>query len=47
MKLGLYKFFWDCGRNGSVDGIFVAYDKEVEKLIGREINLGEALGKHT
>lgn len=47
MKLGLYKFYWDCGRNGDIEGLFAAYDKEIERLIGKEIYLGEVLGKHS
>lgn len=45
--IGIYKFHWDCGRQGSVDGCFVADDSEVEKAIGKEVYFGEILGKHS
>lgn len=43
----LYKFYWDCGRQGFIDGIFAATDEEYSKLIGSHIYFGEALGKHS
>jgi len=43
----LYSFFWDCGRMGSLDGLFVASPEEVEAAIGREAYFGEVLGKHS
>jgi hypothetical protein len=43
----LFKFEWDCGRMGIVDGLFIATEKEVDNLIGKEIYLGDALGKHS
>lgn len=43
----LYRFDWDCGRMGSVDGIVVADDAEVAGAIGKQINFGEILGKHS
>lgn len=45
--IGIYKFHWDCGRQGSVDGCFVADSSEVEKSIGKEVYFGEILGKHS
>ena len=30
----LYKFHWDCGRQGDVNGLFVATQEEVDNLIG-------------
>lgn len=45
--LGLYKFFWDCGRNGNLEGVFVATAEEVEDLIGKDVYFGEVLGKHS
>lgn len=44
---GIYKFFWDCGRQGNVEGIFVATADSVSNIIGRDINFGEILGKHS
>jgi hypothetical protein len=43
----LYKFYWDVRRMGSVDGLFVADEAEIEKAIGKEIYFGEILGKHS
>ena len=43
----LYKFHWDCGRMGNLDGVFIAEPKEIEALIGKEIHFGEVLGKHS
>lgn len=43
----LYKFEWDVGRMGELDGLFVAYDKEVKAAIGKEVYFGEVLGKHS
>ncbi|MWV44824.1 hypothetical protein GRF59_14480 [Paenibacillus sp. HJL G12] len=43
----LFKFGWDCGRQGDVEGLFVATEKEVEYAIGRKAYFGEILGKHS
>jgi hypothetical protein len=43
----LYKFRWDCGRMGSVGGIFAATQDEVDAAIGSDVYLGEVLGKHS
>lgn len=43
----LYKFFWDCGRMGEVEGLFIADDKEVKEAIGEHVSFGEILGKHS
>lgn len=45
--LGLYKFYWDCGRMGNLESIFTAEMKEVEEAIGRKVYFGEALGKYS
>ena len=45
--LNLYAFRWDCGRMGELNGLFVAEESEVEKLLGQEIYFGEVLGKHS
>ena len=44
---GLYKFHWDCGRMGQLDGVFVANHKDVVDLTGRNVYFGEVLGKHS
>ena len=43
----LYKFYWDCGRQGHVSGIFIADKEEVKKNLGKQVYLGECLGKHS
>lgn len=43
----LYRFFWDCGRMGDVEGLFVADDEEVKKALGQRVYFGEILGKHS
>lgn len=43
----LYKFHWDRGRSGDLDGLFVASEKEIEDAIGKEVYFGEVLGKHS
>ncbi|WP_394910517.1 DUF4406 domain-containing protein [uncultured Robinsoniella sp.] len=43
----LWKFYWDCGRQGSVEGIFKATKEEVDAAIGKEVYFGEILGKHS
>lgn len=43
----LWKFNWDCGRSGEIEGLFIAPKSEVDSIIGKEIYFGEALGKHS
>lgn len=43
----LWSFYWDCGRSGSVDGLFVATEEQVKKAIGERVSFGEILGKHS
>ena len=43
----IYVFYWDCGRMGSLDGLFVAEESDIEKVIGKEVYFGEVLGKHS
>lgn len=44
---GIYKFTWDCGRQGYVEGCFVADNADVSKAIGQSVYFGEILGKHS
>lgn len=44
---GIYSFYWDCGRSGHIDGLFVADSEDVAKAIGKEVYFGEVLGKHS
>ena len=43
----LYEFYEDCGRMGELNGIFVADEKDIENLIGKNVYFGEVLGKHS
>jgi hypothetical protein len=43
----LWKFYWDCGRSGEVEGLFVATEDEVNAVIGQGVYFGEILGKHS
>lgn len=47
MAKALYKFYWDCGRMGQVESVFIAEKSQVEKAIGQSIYFGEILGKHS
>lgn len=46
-KVCLWKFYWNCGRQGNVEGIFKATKEEVDSAIGMEVYFGEILGKHS
>ena len=39
----LWKLYWDCGKLGEVESIFVATEKEVYYLIGQRIYLPNVL----
>ena len=45
----IYKMDCDCGREGTLTGIFIADDKDVFNLIEskKEVYFGEVLGKHS
>jgi len=43
----LWKFHWDCGRQGDLYGVFIATEEEVQSLVGQEVYFGEVLGKHS
>ncbi|HFK1717434.1 hypothetical protein CON18_30615 [Bacillus cereus] len=45
-KKYLYRFYWDCGRSGYLEGLFVATEDEVASAMGKEAYFGEVLGKH-
>lgn len=45
--LGLYKFDWNCGRMGEVEGLFITSEEVVKELDGEEVYFGEILGKHS
>ena len=41
------RFYWDCGRMGSVDGMFVTTKAALEAAYGKDVYFGEILGKHS
>lgn len=43
----LWRFFWDCGRQGEIEGLFVATEEEVDNIIGEFVDFGEILGKNS
>lgn len=43
----LYRFSWDCGRSGNVEGIFIATEDEVDSAIYKDVYFGEILGKYS
>jgi len=43
----LFKFDFYKGRGGKIDGLFIATQEEVDSVIGKEVGLGDALGKHS
>jgi len=43
----LYKFEVNYGRHGSIEGIFIADDDLLEKIISKRIYLGDCCGKHS
>lgn len=43
----LYSFYWDCGRSGNINGLFIATASEVEGIQGKQIYFGEVLGNQT
>lgn len=49
MKKGIYKLSIDFGRSGDLQGVFIATDQQVKKLITSKIEVyfGEILGKHS
>ena len=49
MKKAIYKFYFDCGRQGSLEGVFISTQEKVDALIGcgDEVYFGEVLGKHS
>lgn len=47
MSKVLVRFFWDYGRMGEVDGLFVTTKEELEKAYGKRVYFGEILGKYS
>ena len=49
MEKAVYKLNADCGRSGSLEGLFIAPKKHIETLVEKQIEVyfGEVLGKHS
>jgi hypothetical protein len=47
MNKVLARFYWDCGRNGDVEGLFITTKADLKKLYGKNVYFGEILGKHS
>jgi G:T/U-mismatch repair DNA glycosylase len=49
MNKGIYKLSLDCGRMGTLQGVFIATDRQVKELVSSKIEVyfGEILGKHS
>jgi len=47
MERYLWRFYWDCGRDGELEGLFVATEDEIKNTIGKDVDFGEVLGKHS
>ena len=43
----LWGFHWNCGRQGVLEGLFVATEDEINDLIGQRVYFGEVLGKYS
>lgn len=43
----LYRYVLDCGRNGTISGVFVANDEDIKKNLGKDVYFDEVLGKHS
>jgi hypothetical protein len=41
----LYKFYWSCGNMGYVDGLFIAEEEEVQRVLNNRVVLGDVLGQ--
>lgn len=44
---GVYKMHIDCGRQGELEGVFIADSSDMKSIMGRDIHFGEVLGKHS
>jgi hypothetical protein len=47
MTKAIYKFYWNCGRMGDLEGVFIADKEKVASAIGKNVYFGEVLGKHS
>lgn len=47
MTKRLYKFYLDCGRMGSLEGLFIEEESVVDAAMGKDAWYDEPLGKHS
>ncbi len=49
MGKAVFKFNFDCGRQGELEGVFISTQEKVDILMEKEIEVyfGEVLGKHS
>lgn len=47
MTKKLYKFNFDCGRMGDLEGLFIADEEQAKQAIGQYAYFGEVLGKYS
>jgi len=47
MSKSIYKYYEHFGRCGTLEGIFLATKEDVDNAIGKDVYLGEVLGKHS
>ena len=47
MTKKLFSMDRDYGRGGGISGLFIATQQAVDRLVGEELDFGEALGKHS
>ena len=49
MKKAIFKLYVECGRMGTLEGVFISTKEKVDKLIESKIEVyfGEVLGKHS
>lgn len=46
-KKALWRYTMEVRRVGTVEGLFTATDEEIQQALGREVDFGEVLGKHS
>ena len=47
MTMGVYKFYNEFGRQGDLEGVFIADSADVADAVGKTAYFGEVLGKHS
>lgn len=43
----LYRFKWEFGRMGTIEGLFISTPEVIEANLNAQVSLGEVLGKHS